>query len=450
MERKRPIDSAAGEYPEGSSAATVLELRAKYLELARKYAGLVRRLEVRVGELKKRRAEREILVHRLGFWALNATGGGLAVLQKGEVTIRNARWHELAAPRSGWVRQGAPEGAPTYLRLSQIALEEAKQMPEQLPAVLARRYRSLADDQVIELRLERVGPTTVVVLAQDVTVQARAEEELSHTREALFRSEHLSILGELAASIAHEMGNSLRAVSTRATVLCGDRSVMATHAQLLKGLQESIEAALDSVRKLHELARSGRLEPGPIDLKDVIQRAVEVLQLRQPPGAPQVRVDVRVPQDLPLVLGTSSELSHLFVTLLFNARDAMPEGGNVEVRAERAGDRVRVSVTDEGTGIDAEHMTHLFQPFFTTKGSAGTGLGLWLSHSTVRRLGGSITARNRTAGGAEFLVEFQLAGNGPFDRRPRGRRPAPVKPASSRVKPDREREPRRGRDERDG
>jgi signal transduction histidine kinase len=450
VEPKRPIDSAGRADASVTSPDSLLELRTKYLELAGKYAALVRRLEVRARELKRRRADGEIFLQRLGFWALTATGGGLAVLKDGEVTIRNARWHELSGARGGWVREGTSAGRPAYVRLSQVALDEARQVPDRPPAVLVRRYCSLADAQVIELRLERVGSETVVVLAQDVTAQAKAEEELSHTREALFRSEHLSILGELAASIAHEMGNTLRAVSTRATVLCGDPSVMATHAQLLKGLQESIEAALDSVRKLHELARSGRLEPGPIDLKDVIQRAVEVLQLRQPPGAPQVRVDVRIPQHLPLVLGTTSELSHLFVTLLFNARDAMPEGGKVEVRAERAGDRVRVSVTDEGTGIDAEHMTHLFQPFFTTKGSAGTGLGLWLAHSTMRRLGGSITAHNRGAGGAEFLVEFQLAGNGAFDRRRRERGPALVKPAGSRVKPDRGRQPRRGRDDRDG
>jgi signal transduction histidine kinase len=122
-------------------------------------------------------------------------------------------------------------------------------------------------------------------------------------------------------------------------------------------------------------------------------------------------VRTELPQ-LPLVLGSSAELSHLFVTLLFNARDAMPDGGKVHVRAERARDRVRVTVADEGTGIAPEHLTRLFQPFFTTKGSAGTGLGLWLAQSTLRRIGGAISVRNRRTGGAEFLVEVQVAGNG--------------------------------------
>ena len=412
MEPKRPGDNG-GDTASAEVTGSLVELRVKYLELARKYAALVQRLDVRVGELKRRRTDGEIIVHRLGFWALIATRGGLALLEDGEVTTRNARWHEMAAARGGWVRDGNSSEGPTYLHLEQIALDEARQLPDRLPAVGVRRYRSVESDQVIELRLERVNRPkgAVVVFAQDVTVQAKAEEELSHTREALFQSEHLSILGELASSIAHEMGNTLRAVSTRATVLAQDESVMAAHAQLVGGLQESVEAALDSVRKLHDLARSGRLQLGPVDLMDVIQRAIEVLHLRQPPGAPAVDVHLEVPE-LPPVLGTTSELSHLFVTLFFNARDAMPRGGRIEVRAERVGDRIRVGVTDEGTGIDTQHMTHLFQPFFTTKGTAGTGLGLWLAHSTMRRLGGSITAHNRKAGGAEFVVEFPLAGNG--------------------------------------
>jgi signal transduction histidine kinase len=408
VEPKTPIDEA----PAGTESGALAELRTKYQELARKYGVLVKRLEVRNRDLLKQRAEAQTSVYRLGFWALAATGNGLALVNEGAITTRNARWHELDAVGGGWIREG--NVSPTsYLHLSQIAEHEAKQLPEHQPAVVVRRYRSVEGEHVVEVRLERVESpgAPVLVLAQDVTAQVEAEQELSRLREALFQSEHMSILGELAASIAHEMGNTLRAISTRAAVLAQDPSVMAAHADLMIGLQESAEAALESVRKLHDLARSGRLQPGPVDLTDVLQRAVEVLSLRHPPGAPAVSVHLDVPE-LPPVLGTTSELSHLFVTLLFNARDAMPNGGKIEIRAERVADRVRVSVGDQGSGIAPEIMAQLFQPFFTTKGHAGTGLGLWLAQSTMRRLGGSIAAHNRKAGGAEFVVEFPLAGNG--------------------------------------
>jgi signal transduction histidine kinase len=416
-----PRNMAIASPASGTEPSLLVELRAKYLDLSRKYAALVRRLGARTSDLLKQRAGRSS-AYRLGFWALHATGGGLALVTDGAITARNARWHELDAGHGGWTREG-DEPPDTYLHLSQIAVLEAAHLPEGLQAVAVRRYQSVEGDRVVELRLERVDSPAapVVVLAQDVTGHVRAEQELSHMREALFQSEHLGILGELASSIAHELGNTLRGVTTRAAVLSQDPAVMGTHAPLLAGLQESAEAALDSVRKLHDLARSGRLQPGPVDLANVLQHAVQVLHLRQPPGAAPVQVDVELP-DLPPVLGTTSEISHLFVTLLFNARDAMAKGGKIDVRAERARDQVRVSVADQGTGIAPEHMPHLFQPFFTTKGSGGTGLGLWLAHSTMRRLGGSISARNRAAGGAEFLVEFLLGADG--QALPQGRAPA--------------------------
>ena len=108
----------------------------------------------------------------------------------------------------------------------------------------------------------------------------------------------------------------------------------------------------------------------------------------------------------------------------------MPDGGTVHVRAERARDRVRVTVADGGTGIAPEHLPRLFQPFFTTKGAAGTGLGLWLAQRTMRRIGGTITGRNRRVGGAEFLVELQVAGDGHrVTQRARVRTPRPERNA---------------------
>jgi len=427
MPERPKIDDGAG-----TGSDLLVELRAKYLQLSRKYAALVRRLEERTSEIVQHRSGGASAVYRLGFWALNATASGLALVKDGAVTTRNARWCELEVARGGWTRDGkAPPAAS--IDLSQAAVAEAAQLPERARASVVRRYRSMQDGRVAELRLERIdaAASPVVVLAQDVTEQARAEEELSHLREALFQSEHMSILGELASSIAHELGNTLRGATTRTAVLGQDAGVMAEHGGLVVALQESVESALDSVRKLHDVARSGRLEPGPVDLADVLRHAIGVLQLRQPSGAAAVEVGIQVPH-LPMVLGTSAELSHLFVTLLFNARDAMPDGGKVHLRAERARDRVRVTVADEGTGIAPEHLAHLFQPFFTTKGSAGTGLGLWLAQSTMRRIGGAITARNRRAGGAEFLVELQVAGNG-----------HPITPGRARVR-RRERTARRG------
>src|SRR5438132_1572733 len=154
-----------------------------------------------------------------------------------------------------------------------------------------------------------------------------------------------------------------------------------------------VSAARRFRRARSEQVPAGRLEPGPVQLAEVVRHAADVLQLRQRHDGPRVEVHAAI-DGVPALLGTVSEVSYLFITLLFNARDAMPGGGRIEVRAERCRTRVRVIVSDEGTGIARDHLPRLFQPFFTTKGSEGTGLGLWLAQSTMRRLGGTIVARN--------------------------------------------------------
>lgn len=393
-------DAAAVTEPE-----FVVLLRTKHEDLARKYAALVQRLEERTAGLVAQRAAQSS-VYR---WALHGTAAALAVVQGGAITHRNARWDEIAGQHGRWVGEGNDPSVP-FADLAEVAIHEAQRLPARAGSVTVRRYRSAGSDHIVDVRLERLESSTapVVVLASDVTEQVRGEQELSDTREALFQSERLRVVGELAFSIAHDLGSTLRAVTTRLEVLSRDPAVRHAHADLLEGLTESAEAAVGSVRKLHDLARSGEILPGPVDLRGVLRHAVEVLRLRTPPGAPPIEVSVEV-GDIPPVLGTSSELSHLFVTLLFNARDAMPSGGAIHMRAERIEDGVRVVVDDEGPGIAPEHMPHLFQPFFTTKGIAGTGLGLWLARTTMRRLGGVISARNRSGGGAEFVVDLQLA-----------------------------------------
>lgn len=380
------------------------DLREKYLELAGKYAAVVARLQ--------QTATQQANVFRLGLWALNNSASALAVVRGNALAMQNARWLQLDDISSGvWIPEEGDDGS-SYADLSGLAIGEARRLPQQ-PSSSLRRFRRARGEQVVEVRFER--PETekgvVLVIARDVSDEVRARRELSETREALLQNEHLAVLGELASSVAHDLGNTLRGISARVSVLANDGAVGAAQASVLTGLRESVEAAIGSVRNLQDVARSGRLDPGPVDLADVVRHSAEILQLRQSHDAPPIEVRARL-ANLPPVLGTISELTHLFITLFFNARDAMPGGGTIDVTGDRAKNRVRIVVADQGTGIPAEHLQHLFQPFFSTKGTAGTGLGLWLARTTMRRFGGAITARNRRGSGAEFEIEFQIADDG--------------------------------------
>jgi signal transduction histidine kinase len=158
------------------------------------------------------------------------------------------------------------------------------------------------------------------------------------------------------------------------------------------------------------MARSGRLVLGPVNLESILEKAIAVLRMELRHTGPAVRVAIKVAKDLPPVLGTTPELSHLFINLLRNARDAMPGGGIIRVTAQASSSFVQVVVSDQGHGLSAEVQRRLFEPFFTTKGRAGTGLGLWLASNTLRRIGGSIGGVNLEGGvGAAFTVELPIA-----------------------------------------
>lgn len=406
-------------------------LREKYLDLARKYTNIV--------TLMEKSAAQQAIVFRLGLWALNVTANALAVVRDDQVTMQNARWLQFDEVSGGGWRDADDDAAPMQPDLSRIARAEAKRVPERAPASLVRRFRRVRGDKVIELRLERPAsdPRVVLAVAHDVTEQVHARRELSQIREALLQSEQLAVVGELASSVAHDLGNTLRGISARVSALAQDGATGDGRAALLEGLRESVDAATASVRNLQEVARVGRLDPGPVDLAEVIRRAAEIVQLRHPREAQPIEVRVDL-ERMPPVLGTVSELSQLFINLFFNARDAMPNGGTIDVAGTimargrgRGRGRGRVTVSDTGTGFPPQALTHLFQPFFTTKGSAGTGLGLWLAQNTMRRFGGAIAARNRRRGGAQIELEFQLVTNGNVTQDPaRARARARRAPAS--------------------
>ena len=126
-------------------------------------------------------------------------------------------------------------------------------------------------------------------------------------------------------------------------------------------------------------------------------------------GRESVRIRTTLPE-LPKVTGSPEDLLHLFINLLINARHAMTAGGTITVIGAYDGELVTVKVEDEGTGIPAASLEQIFEPFFTTKGLDGSGMGLAVARETMRRLGGSISASNRPAGGACFELRFVPAG----------------------------------------
>lgn len=352
---------------------------------------------------------------------------GLAALRGGRVEGCNRRWRTLAragprpwipvldggdAPPPGRERRG--DGYPT---LDVLALAEAAALLAAGAQARVARVRRAGSERFLEVRLERAGRSrrepVVLATAVDVTAQVRQLRELERMREALHHQERLRTVGELASGVAHDLNNALHALLLRLAPLREPGALPAPHRENAERIAHIASEAVARVQRLEELARRREDRPDErADLVEVVGGAVRLLraELAAPEaGRPAVAITTRLPPAA-VVRGSPPELQQVLTGLLLNAREAMPSGGTIRVAVRRDGraapGEVRLTVSDEGTGIAPAHLPRLFDPFFTTKGRRGSGLGLAIAHGVMRRLGGEIQAANRPAGGAVFTLRF--------------------------------------------
>jgi signal transduction histidine kinase/CheY-like chemotaxis protein len=399
------------------TAARGASLLEKYEHLVRKHHALVERY-------------REVSMDRsstvtLALEALRASRNGFALLattpKRGvEFAIRNARWIELATRRRRWRALGTGE-AGAAAREHESIEAPATALAQELAAAPAGTQRTLrlaceGAEDVVDLHLERVTPrgqVLVIATAEDVTEQVRIEREVSRARESLAQAERLRVLGELASGVAHDLNNTLHAIGLRLARLREATALPDEQRGNVEALLRIVDDTSSRVGRLQDLAR--RREDAPEErfvLVNVVSDAVQLAKPELEERAHLEQVQYGVEVDVPAgtrVVGSASELRHVFVNLLINARDAMPRGGTIRVRGREADTFAELTVEDEGRGIAPEHLDRVFEPFFTTKGRRGMGLGLALAQGVLQRLGGQITAGNRPEGGARFTLTFPLA-----------------------------------------
>ncbi|MGE5048535.1 MAG: hypothetical protein ACM3PC_08220, partial [Deltaproteobacteria bacterium] len=283
-------------------------LRAKYAHLAIKYQRLVERVD--------QRAAQDLTIYRLGTWGFQATSAALAVVESGHIALANARFISMEQSFAGPLICIAPEVGKSYPDLHALVLAEAAQLLEAARPALQLRCRDAGSTSVLSIRLERnPGPRdrAVLLMAEDVTEHARRDSELEQTREALLHRERLRVLGELAVSIAHDLGNTLRGTSFQLAMLEDPALPPHKRAEAVHGVSARIEVASAAIARLHEFARTGSLKPAAVQLQRIVSQAVAIVETELREGEP-VQVRVSIPE-LPPILGSVFELSLLFVNL---------------------------------------------------------------------------------------------------------------------------------------
>jgi len=242
------------------------------------------------------------------------------------------------------------------------------------------------------------------------TSAAQAEQaERERMREHYAQMEKLSALGELASGVAHNFNNTLTGILARAQLLLEASDPK----EVRRGLRIIIQTAEDgakTVKRIQDFARQRRDQDFVrIDVDQLMHEVTEITRPRWKDYAEAANVHIRLVRQInskAVIMGDAGELREVLVNMVFNAVDAMPEGGTLTLSTQDAGGEVVLTVADTGTGMAEDVRSRIFDPFFTTKGKAGMGLGLSVSYGIIRRHEGRVEVESEVGRGTTFRMWF--------------------------------------------
>jgi signal transduction histidine kinase len=237
-----------------------------------------------------------------------------------------------------------------------------------------------------------------LLIFTDLTERVNLEDQL-------MQAEKLSSIGLLAAGVAHEVNTPLAVITSNAQMLMRQMDPDDPRTRTLEKIIAQAFRASEIANNLLKFSRVGGSEYSDLDVNRVITESLSLVDpmLR----AARITVHSQLKTSLPAVYGNSGKLQQVFMNLIMNARDAMPRGGELTIVTEAENSTVHVEVSDNGTGIPADHLNKIFDPFFTTKAtSRGTGLGLAVTYGIIREHSGSIQVDSVVGRGTTFRLEF--------------------------------------------
>ncbi len=244
------------------------------------------------------------------------------------------------------------------------------------------------------------GNVNTVAFIKDVTEKKKMEEQM-------IQNEKLRALGEMASGVAHDFNNALAAILGNTQLLL----YTAKDEELKESLRVIEKVARDSaqtVRRLQDFTRKrGHQEIFKLDINSIVKDAIEIAKPKwkdEVQGRGILIEMVTNFDDIPPVLGNAFEMREIVTSMIFNAIEAMPEGGKIEIQTFQRKEKVCIQISDTGMGMTEEVKKKVYEPFFTTKPFSNTGLGLSMSYGIIKRLGGEIEVESKVGKGTAFTI----------------------------------------------
>jgi PAS domain S-box-containing protein len=244
------------------------------------------------------------------------------------------------------------------------------------------------------------GDTNYVVFSKDITEKKKMEEQL-------LQAEKLRSLAEMASGVAHDFNNALASILGNTQLLLftvQDEELKET----LKTIEKVAKDSAQTVRRLQDFTRKRvHQELFKVDVNSIIKDSIEITKPRWKDEIQRRGSHIEIASSLkevPTVSGNTSELREVMTNVIFNAIEAMPEGGKIEIRTFQKGKEVFIQISDTGMGIAEDVRKKIFEPFFTTKPFTNTGLGLSMSYGIIKRFGGEIEVESKVGHGTTFTI----------------------------------------------